>query len=258
MGRRDTSLQVKQILRTTVTDGGKILAQLGTVNDAGTAETDSENADWIQQVGIASRPSLAQPGSTSPAAYAVTVPGGDRDTCIGSQDVRCLDIYGNLAEGETCVFAAGKDGKSQGRVIIKDDGSVTLYTTDTNTKAGAAVALRISPTGGLEFTSQWGSLVLDETGFHVKTKAGPRIDMGAVTVPGVPAALSGAFTGYCTLTAPTVQMAGANNMIGMGPIFNQAAGANSQLMVTGGGPVPLTLADLTAAMFASNTVWISA
>lgn len=233
-----------------VTD--KILAQLGSVTEQ---TTDGDNVEWWQHVGFASRPSKPEAGKK--AAQGVIIACGDHDVCIASQDTRCLDRYGNLKAGETCVYAAGENGTSQGRVLIKDDGSVTLYTTDTNAKGGAAVALRISPTGGLEFTSQWGSMVLDQTGFHVKTAYGPRIDMGGIDIPGVPAAVSGAFTGYAKIIAPTVAVEGANCVIGMGPVFGQCVQGNPALLI-GGGPAPLSLADLSAsALFGSNTVWIS-
>lgn len=241
------------ILKTTLNAvTGKILAQTGDV--VGQA-TDADNVEWWQHVGFASRP--AKPEAGKAAAQAVIFKGGDHDVAIASQDVRGLDIYGNLADGETCVYGPGEDGNSQGRVLIKSDGSVTLYTTDSNTKNGNTVALRISPTGGLEFTSQWGSLVLDETGFHVKTQAGPRLDMGGISLPGVPPAVTGAFAGYAKLTAPTVALEGSNCVIGMGPIIGQAMWLNSNLAINGG-PLPLGNVDMSLnAFMGSNTVWIS-
>jgi hypothetical protein len=210
---------------------------------------------WWQHVGFASRP--PKPVAGKQAAQAVVIKRGDRDIAIASQDLRGLETYGNLAEGETCVYAPGADGNSQGRVIIKDDGSVTLYTTDSNTRDGNTVAFRISPTGGLEFTSQWGSMVFDQTGFHVRTKGGPRLDMGGVSIPGVPDAVTGAFTGYAKLSAPTVALEGVNTVLGMGPVYTQAIGGNSALLINGG-PIPLGMTDLAVqAVMASNTVWVS-
>ncbi len=231
---------------------GKILAQIG---DVVGQSTDGDNVEWWQQVGFASRP--AKPDAGKAAAQAVVIKQGNQDVAIASQDVRGLNIYGNLKDGETCVYGPGEDGNSQGRVLIKSDGSVTLYTTDSNTSVGNPVALRISPSGGLEFTSQWGSMVFDQTGFHVRTQAGPRLDMGGIGLPGVPAAVTGAFTGYAKLTAPTVALEGANTVLGMGPLIGQAVLGNSALLI-GGGPVPLGLSDLSVqAIMASNTVWIS-
>ncbi len=241
------------ILKTTIDAvTGKILAYTG---DVVGQESDSDNVEWWQHVGFASRP--AKPEAGKAAAQGVVIRRGDHDINIASQDVRGLGIYGNLADGETCVYGPGGDGNSQGRVLIKDDGSVTLYTTDTNTKDGNTVALRISPQGGLEFTSQWGSLTFDQTGFHVRTQAGPRLDMGGISLPGVPTAVTGAFTGYAKLTAPTVAIEGANCVIGMGPIIGQAMWLNSALAINGG-PLPLGNTDMSLnAFMGSNTVWIS-
>ncbi len=241
------------ILKTTVSAvTNKILAQTG---DAVGQTTDADNVSWWQHVGFASRPPVPVPGKQ--AAQAVVIKRGDRDIAIASQDLRGLETYGNLADGETCVYAPGKDGNSQGRVILKDDGSVALYTTDTNAPGGNMVMLRISPQGGLEFTSQWGSMVFDQTGFHVRTQAGPRLDMGGIAIPGVPSAVTGAFAGYAKLTAPTVACEGANVVLGMGPVIGQAMWLNSNLAINGG-PVPLGMTDLSLQAFmGSNTVWIS-
>jgi len=231
---------------------GKILVQIGSVTEQ---TTDGDNVEWWQHVGLASRPS--KPDAGSKAAQGLVLSNGDRDICFASQDVRCLDRYGNLDHGETCLYAAGDDGNAQGRVLIKKDGSVTLYTNDKNAPGGTTVAFRISPTGGLEFTCQWGSMILDETGFHVRTQAGPRLDMGGISIPGVPEAVTGAFTGYAKLTAPTVAIEGANCVIGMGPIIGQAMWLNSALAINGG-PLPLGQTDMALQAFmGSNTVWIS-
>lgn len=253
------AFQVGVSILNTVVDKvtGTILAITG---DARAPVTDSSEAEWWQHIGFASRPSNPTPANTEAQGIcgeSLTQRRGDRDICYASRDIRGQMLSGNLGPGETIIYAGGKLGTSQGRLLMKDDGSVTLFTTDSNTATGNPVAFRISPTGGLEFTSQWGSMVLDQTGFHVKTKAGPRLDMGGITIPGVPSAVTGAFTGYANLTAPSVQLAGANVTLGMGPILNQAVAGFPSLLV-GGGPAPLSLADLSAsALFASNTVWVS-
>ncbi len=241
------------ILKSTVSAvTNKIFIQIG---DAIGQTTLADNVSWWQHVGFASRPPIPVPGKQ--AAQAVVIKRGDRDIAIASQDLRGLETYGNLADGETCVYAPGADGNSQGRVILKDDGSVALYTTDSNAPGGNMVMLRISPQGGLEFTSQWGSLTFDQTGFHVRTQAGPRLDMGGISLPGVPSAVTGAFTGYAKLTAPTVAIEGANTVLGMGPVIGQAMWLNSNLAINGG-PLPLGQSDMALnAFMGSNTVWIS-
>lgn len=234
----------------------KMRVNTGSVKNDTEGFHEADNVEWWQHAGFASRPSKPTAGKAAAQALIIRQ-GSHNDIAFASQDTRSLETYGNLKEGETCVYGPGDDGNSQGRVLIKDDGSVTLYTTDNNTPTGNMVMLRISPSGGLEFTSQWGSMVFDQTGFHVKTQAGPRLDMGGIALPGVPSQVTGAFAGYAKLTAPTVALEGANTVLGMGPIFNQAVTGFSPLMI-GGGPVPLSMADLLASsLFGSNTVWIS-
>ena len=233
---------------------------LASTGDARAPVGETSDAEWWQQIGFASRPSNPTPTNTETQGIcgeSVLMRRGDRDICVSSRDIRGQQLTGNLNPGETCVYASGTTGTAQGRVVIKADGSVTLFTTDSNTAAGNPVALRISPTGGLEFTSQWGSLVLDQTGFHVKTQAGPRLDMGGISLPGVPPAVTGAFTGYAKLTAPTVGIEGANVVLGMGPIIGQAMWLNSNLAI-GGGPLPIGQVDIAlSALMGSNTVWVS-
>lgn len=109
----------------------------------------------------------------------------------------------NITEGE--VTLAGMAG--QGRVRIKADGTVTLYTNDTNTDDGSAIFFRIS-TKGLEFCSPFGRFRFDASGFHIATAAGPSLDMGGVDLSGVPGigalpgAVVNALSGYFTVTSP--------------------------------------------------------
>jgi hypothetical protein len=200
------------ILATTISQTtSKIVAQIG---DAITQRVDSSAVEWWQHVGFASRP--AKPSAGRAAAQCVALKTSDRDVAVASQDTRGLEIYGNLGHGEFCVYAAGEDGESQGRLIGKTDGSVTILTTDTNTADGETVALKLSPTA-LRFTAPWGDFVFDASGCHVKTRAGPRIDLGGVSVPGLaPQALADALTGYARITAPIVKLDAAGVYLGGG------------------------------------------
>lgn len=130
----------------------------------------------------------------------------------------------NITEGE--ITLAGTAG--QGRVRIKADGSVTLYTNDTNTDDGTAIFLRISPTKGLEFCSPFGRIKFDASGFHLVTAAGPAIDMGGVdlsAIPGIdalPPEVLGALTGYCNITAPQFHVESSMISLGPGTVFQPA------------------------------------
>jgi hypothetical protein len=170
------------ILTTTVDPTtGKILAQLGDVHKE---TTDTDNAEMVQQVGIASRPSNPEAGKQ--AAQAVCIKTGDHDVCVGTQDLRGLGLYGNIKPGETCVYAAGADGTAQGRIMLKGDGSITIFTTSDNTEDGNALYFRVSPTG-LEFVSEFGTLKFDSTGFHINHASGARFDLGGIS--GMPSPL---------------------------------------------------------------------
>src|SRR3990167_5738707 len=163
------------ILTTTVNKTtGKILAQVGSVTEQ---TTDGDNVEWWQHVGWASRPS--KPDAGKKAAQGLTLSAGDHDVCIASQDVRCLDQYGNLDFGEFCAYAAGEDAKAQARIIGKKDGSVTLFTTDDNTKDGKSVYFRVAPDGFM-WVAPWGKLVFDATGFHLLHASGASFDLGGI------------------------------------------------------------------------------
>lgn len=221
-----------------------ILAQLG---DVATESTDGDNADWWQHVGFASRPS--KPVKKTSAAECVALR-GNRDAVIASRDVRGQQIYGNLKDGETCTYAGGADGNAQGRVMYKADGSVTLMTTDTNTASGKVVAFKLSPTA-LAFSAPWGSFVFDAAGFRLKTAAGPRIDMGGISIPGIPSSLTGLLTSYIKLTAANIKLNGALVELGIGPSYGTCLQAPSSALVQ-----PIT-AVMTGSGSQSSSVRVS-
>ena len=219
MGRFSDAIQVGvDILKSTVSDKtGRILLQTG--NAIGQV-AGSDNVEQWQHNGFASRAPAAVPGKK--AAQAVVVRRGSNDISLAEQDERGLELYGNLADGETCVYAAGADGASQGRALFKNDGSVSLLTTDTNTKDGKVVSLRVAPTE-MRFTAPWGSLVFDASGLHIKTKSGnTRLDMGGISIPGLPSALTAPLSSYICLTAGVIKNAAASVFNGAGSTFQPA------------------------------------
>ena len=148
------------------------------------------------------------------------------------------------------LYAAGVDGNSQGRIVIKDNGAISLYTTDTNKKDGTAVFLRIAP-DGFEFVAPWGSLKFDATGFFVKTKTGERIEMGPIQIPGIPAELTSVFGGYCKITAPMVKVNSGSIYLGAGEVFQPVV--YGVLDPSSPPPAPL----LIGKSIQSQTVWVS-
>ena len=80
-----------------------VLVQTGSVTEE---YADCDNAEYWGTIGIASRP--AQPVAKSSAAQGIAIRFGDRHRIIATRDVRGQEIYGNLGEGETCVYAGGR------------------------------------------------------------------------------------------------------------------------------------------------------
>lgn len=219
------------ILSTTISAvTNKITAQTG---DAIRQSTDASDLEWWQHVGFASRP--AKPIAGKSAAQCVVLKTSDRDAAIASQDVRGLAIYGNLKHGETCCYGAGEDGLSQGRAFFKDDGSVTLLTTNDNTPTGKVVALKLAP-DAFTFTAPWGSFKFDATGFHMKVKSGgSRIDIGGMDLSslGIPTAITDQLTGYITLTAAKINLKGGVCTLGLGPSYATCLAAPSAALAPG-------------------------
>lgn len=144
------------ILTTTVSKlTKKIVAQLGSVEEE---TTDADNVEWWQHVGFASRP--PKPDPKKKAAQAVTIAGGDRDVVIASQDLRGLELYGNLDHGETCLYAAGPDGLAQARVLLKKDGSINIFTKKGNAASGTGMGLFVNPDGSVTIVSHNGAAMM--------------------------------------------------------------------------------------------------
>lgn len=191
------------ILRTTVSATTKrILAQTGSI----TGKTpDADNVEWWQHVGFVSRPPKPEPGKA--AAQAVVVRQGGNDVAIASQDARGLELAGQLADGEFCVYAPGEDGKAQARILGKKDGSLHLFTKKGNVDGGKGITVSIGSDGAVSIASSEGNAVLlgsdgsvkvfNGSGAlqikpdgHIKIASGSKVEIsgGSITLGG-PAAL---------------------------------------------------------------------
>lgn len=162
-------IQVGYDILTTTVDKAtkKILAQLGSVTGE---TTDSDNAEWWQHCGFASRP--PKPEAKKTAAQAVVIKAGDHDIVIASQDLRGLELYGKLDHGETALYSAGDDGKGQARVLLKKDGSVNLYTRKGNAPDGTGMLIQLDAKGGAAriLNDKGFGLIVDQDG--IKLTAG--------------------------------------------------------------------------------------
>lgn len=186
---------------------GNITCQTG---DVVNQDVESQGVEWIQHVGYASRP--PNPDAGVAACQGVVIARGGRDTCIASQDARGQQLAGILKPGESCMYGAGADGLAQGRVICKQDGSVTLFTTNDNTSDGKSVYLRIKPTA-FEVVAPWGTLKFDDTGLHVLHSSGASFDLGGIY--GLPAPLD-QISSYVKCQAATVNLASSAQSFGAG------------------------------------------
>lgn len=111
------------VLGTRQNEKGTILAQTG---DVVGEEAHSDNAEWWQHVGFASRPAKAVAGKS--ACQVITINQGSNDICIASRDLRGSSLYGTLRDGETCVYAPGPTNQGTGRILLQDDGSGAIIT----------------------------------------------------------------------------------------------------------------------------------
>jgi len=199
---------------------------LVTLGDHLNGISESDSAQWVQHVGFCSLPSNPQQAGTIPTdgtapPWASTTEvgvfrGGQRDFVFASRDVNSQAAYGNLGPGEFSVYAAGSDGKSQGKVFGKDDGSVTVYTTDDNTSTGSGVYLRVDPSTGLTFVSPWGTMSLGPSGFHVVMSGGSAFHLGGLG--------AGPTQSYCNINSGTIGLTAPSVTLGIAPIFPLAYG----------------------------------
>lgn len=228
---------------------GILTAQIG---DAVKGIASSSGAEIWQQWGFASLPTPPQNGQSG--AQALVMKRGVLDIIFAGRDPRAGAIWGNLKPGEVAVFGTGPTGTGQGRMLLKQDGSVTLYTTDSNTAGGNAVFLRVSPTNGLEFVSPWGTLTLGPHGFHVVAGVAA---LDLATVSGMP--LGGSYftvtSSFSTLASSTVLLGPSTSPAGYNPVaFGYAANPLTMPPV----PIVSSAPGAPIGLFCSSGVFVSA
>lgn len=192
-----------------------ITCQLGT---ATTGEVYSDSAEYWQPPGFASLPSPVITPNPKDAPQAISINRVDQEIIFATRDVRTQQNYVNIKPGEVCLFGSGTDGNAQGKVMIKQDSSVTLYTTDSGNNGGNGVFFKVSPTA-FQFVAPWGTLIFDATGFHVTTSSGAKFDLGGLAMP----APLNALTSYCNVTAGNTNINSSFVQLGSGPSYTQIA-----------------------------------
>lgn len=155
---------------------GSISVQIG---DAVGKEVRCDNASWWQHVGFASRPAKAEDSKSSAQVLAIET--GDRDICFASRDVRGQGIYGSLDTGETCVYAGGPNNTGCGRMLLKDNGTVStisLLTQKGNSQNGNPIVVQLSSAGQITLANEdKGTIVLDQEGIKMATTG--KVQIGA-------------------------------------------------------------------------------
>lgn len=137
------------VLGTTIDDRGVMLAQTG---DAVNGAVLSDNAEWYQHVGFASRPAKATPGK--PSCQVFTWNQRSNDIVLASRDARCT-LPAGLKEGETCLYAGGPNNTGRGRITLRDDGStstIRITTQQGNSENGQVVEIRVGSDGKIQIS----------------------------------------------------------------------------------------------------------
>ena len=234
---------------------GIMTAQTG---DAVAGVTDSSGAEVWQDWGFASMPSPPTGGASG--AQCIVIKRATGDLIIAGRDARTGQIYGNLKPGEVCIFGTGADGNAQGRIMIKQDGSVTLFSTDDNTATGNAMMVRLSPPnasggGGFEVAVPGASMKLGPNGFHVIAGAAS-MDLGSVQgLPGPLAALGSYFTvavGTATINCPMTLLGPSLSPLGYNPV---AYGLAANPLTTPPVPILSGLPGTPIGLFCSSAVF---
>ena len=192
-GLFDIGVDILKTVRSLAT--GLITAQTG---DSVTKTTNGDNAEWWQHVGFVSRPAVPTAGQA--ACQAVVIKRSDNDAIVATRDARGSSIYGSLADGESCLYAPG----AQGRVLLKADGSVNIYTTSDNTSSGQSVILTVA-SGAVSIGTPWGAFIMDSGGIRMGAgSAGLQIGSdGTVTIIGTKIALNGGSVSLGANASPT-------------------------------------------------------
>ena len=189
---------------------GLLTAQTG---DAIAQTSDGDAAEIWQQPGLASRPAVPVAGKS--AAQCIKIKRGDNDAIIAWRDARSTSIYGSLADGETCLYSSA----GQGRVLLKKDGSINLYTVTGNAPGGQSVLVSVSPTA-VSIGTPWGMVVIDQNGINMADAsgtAGISIAGGKVAILGTTVTINGGSVsiGSATASPATPALLGPSGMAGI-------------------------------------------
>lgn len=142
---------VDDVLHSEVDDETKTITHQTGNAFAGETEASSECEDYTCPAGIASiPPPPTGDGEEREAAQFFKKNESDHDAILGHRDLRMNWIYGKLDQGETCVYAGGKDCKAQARSFWKADGSIAHTTAEGNAVGGSTFGVFITTGGSID------------------------------------------------------------------------------------------------------------
>lgn len=199
--RPSDTFDVHHVLRTTVTEDGVVMLNIG---DARSEVAADERVPLFQTPGVLSLPANPSPGTGGAEVMCLETSAGYIGMSV--RDNRKSAIAGQTQPGETTVFASG----SQACTLYKANGSVTQFTTHDNTANGRSVYSMVAPTGFTRFMP-WGKETFDEKGFHVTHISGARIDLGAIS--GLPPPLD-TLDSYASMSAKIIRIEGSTISLG--------------------------------------------
>jgi len=159
----------------------KVLLQIGNV--AGEV-AEGDNVEQIQHNGFVSRPPNPEAGKKASQAFIIRR--GDHDVSIAEQDLRGLELAGELGPGETCVYAAGADGKGQARLLLKGNGAIAMYALEGNEPGGASVTVQCLPSGEINIAGPFGGMQVKDGKLTIMSgsSAGVQLDANGVSLLG--------------------------------------------------------------------------
>jgi hypothetical protein len=214
-----------------------IVARVGST----TAQTtDSGQNEWWQHTGFSSKPAPPTQGNVS--CQTMRVRTGRRDIIFATRDTRSSSVYGNLKDGEACVYAT----VGQARTFYKANGSIVHYTTANNTTGGSSVTLEVGP-AHIQMMNQFGSITIDSNGITLNAQ-GSSLTLGA--------------SGKASLVGQTVGVTGSGVSISGSIATSIGASPGSQTLL-GASATPATAVGYgapgsgPAPVLASTTVFVS-
>ena len=177
----------------------------------------AEFLETLHPAGFLSRPvdpETDADGNPTTGTSVLLLNDGDEGFALPLSDPRYMATVVQLEKGDTLVYAT--DGTAFTR--WKAAGEVVTLTTTDNTPKGRTIYHSQGP-DGFEWSCPWGRMSLGPYGFHVVHSSGARLDLMAISAPGLPSSLGS----LATLSAATVQINGAAVSIGteLAPAANE-------------------------------------